>query len=177
MMKRFLCKLGIHSWALDGEKLFGVKYPLLVQVFKCEDCGAEKAERSAVTEERNVVMGQMDVARAKSMIHYKEINFVQATQNDKHGFWICEDAKSDSEIGTVEWYGALRQYRFFSSGTAWLGNSQLENIAMFIDEKNREHAEKEAPYLADGRLAVMDRESRRIAAEVDREIISGKKEK
>ena len=67
MKKRFLCKIGIHSWVVQRSRVFGGSQPLMIRLTKCKHCDAEAAVSvPIILDMKN--MARVNVTLAKSMI-------------------------------------------------------------------------------------------------------------
>jgi len=67
MKKRFLCKIGVHSWVVQRSRVFGGPQPMVTWVTKCKHCDAEAAVSvPIILDMKNMV--RVNVTFAKSMI-------------------------------------------------------------------------------------------------------------
>ena len=56
--------------------------------------------------------------------------------------WDVINKNSGTVLGSISWYGAWRQYCFFTLDDIVFSTSCLEEINTFIKGQNRRHAEK-----------------------------------
>ena len=63
---------------------------------------------------------------------YQYIRFVKAADKPKTSVWSCRNRRSGDELGVIKWYGAWRQYCYFSSTQAVYSKGCLDDIADFI---------------------------------------------
>lgn len=64
---------------------------------------------------------------------YKYIRFIQTTKFKKTSVWQCRSVEDNYLLGTVKWYGAWRQYCYFTNDSIYHGGC-LQDIAHFIKQ-------------------------------------------
>jgi hypothetical protein len=70
---------------------------------------------------------------------YEYIHFDQVQSSNKTGVYACRNNRSGGGIGTVRWYGAWRQYCFFTGVEAIFSAGCLRDIMDFLTQLNGRH--------------------------------------
>ena len=66
---------------------------------------------------------------------YEYLIFEKAAQQPpKTSIWECKNAKSETVLGIVKWYGAWRQYCYFPTVQAVYSAGCLKDIVDFIGQ-------------------------------------------
>ena len=78
------------------------------------------------------------------MKEYKYIHFIEVKHEKPTitSIWICQNKKSNEELGTVRWYASWRQYCFFNRVQAVYSAGCLDDISDFIKKAMEERKEK-----------------------------------
>jgi hypothetical protein len=66
------------------------------------------------------------------------IQFIEGPAKPKTKTWLVVPKDSDSEIGTVAWFGRWRQYCFFPKASTVYERKCLREIASFCEERTKD---------------------------------------
>jgi len=67
-------------------------------------------------------------------IHFELLNDTGKTQ-----VWSCVNKSSGIDLGTIQWYGAWRQYTFLVGRGSEYNNGCLDAISQFLTRLNKTH--------------------------------------
>jgi len=68
----------------------------------------------------------------------KYIQFELLNDTGKTQVWSCVNKSSGKDLGTIQWYGAWRQYTYLVGRNSEYNNGCLETILKFINMLNKE---------------------------------------